>query len=221
MTQGRLITIEGGEGVGKTTQIPRLAKSLRGLGYDCLCTREPGGTELGQTLRSLLLHSMEHDPAPTTQLLLYAADRAEHVAKVIRPALQRGQFVLCDRFIDSTLAYQGYGQQLDLELIHQLNQIATQGITPDLTLWLNLPVDQGLTRAQQRSTAQADPTDPETQINRMEAEEIAFHQRLYQGFQKLAHGDPERIQPIEAQGSVEEVAERIWQGVAEHLSRWG
>ncbi len=210
--------MEGGEGVGKSTQLPRLAESLRRLGYDCLCTREPGGTELGQTLRSLLLHSADHDPAPLTQLLLYAADRAEHVARVIWPALQRGQFVLCDRFTDSTLAYQGYGQQLDLELIHQLNQIATQGITPDLTLWLKLPVEQGLTRAQQRST---DPTNPETQINRMEAEEIAFHQRLYYGFQTLAQHHPERIQPIEAQGSVEEVTDRIWQVVVDRLSRWG
>lgn len=206
--------MEGGEGVGKTTQIPLLAQALQAHGYDCLCTREPGGTDLGQTLRSLLLHSTDHAPAPTTELLLYAADRAEHVAQVIRPALQQGRWVICDRFIDSTLAYQGYGHQLDLDLIQQLNQIATQGITPDLTLWLDLPVERGLSRAHQRSAAAAPSSAPS---DRMESAAIAFHQRLYTGFQTLAHRDPERIRPISAIGSIEQVSERIWQVVSERL----
>lgn len=218
MGQGRLITLEGGEGVGKTTQLSQLAHSLSQLGYDCICTREPGGTELGQVLRSLLLHSVDHSPAPTTELLLYAADRAEHVCKVIRPALDKGQFVLCDRFIDSTLAYQGYGHQLDLEMIQQLNQIATQGLMPDLTLWLDLPVEDGLIRAHQRS---AEHADSKATLDRMEAAELAFHRRLYRGFQTLAQIHPERIHPISAAGSVSEVAERIWQVVLARLSMWG
>lgn len=216
MVSGRLITFEGGEGVGKTTQLPQLARALEQRGYSCLCTREPGGTALGQTLRSLLLHAPAPHLAPTTELLLYAADRAEHISQVIHPALERGQIVLCDRFIDSTLAYQGYGQQLDLNLIQQLNQIATQGISPDLTLWLKLPVEQGLARAHQRSSAVSQaPTD------RMESAEIAFHHRLYQGFQTLAQAHPHRIHTVAADGSIEEVAHRIWQIVEAHLSRWG
>jgi dTMP kinase len=138
------ITLEGGEGVGKTTQQALLALQLRQAGYPCLCTREPGGTALGRALREILLHG---DPlTPLAELFLYAADRAEHVQKCILPALAAGQVVVCDRFTDSTLAYQGYGRGLDLQQVRQLNHLATGGLQPHLTLWLDLPPEVGLAR---------------------------------------------------------------------------
>ncbi|MEL7085616.1 MAG: dTMP kinase, partial [Cyanobacteria bacterium J06597_1] len=168
--QGYFITLEGGEGAGKTTLRDRLAERLTQLGHSCLCTREPGGTEVGRTLRSLLLQG--GDLAIETELLLYAADRAEHVASTIGPALQAGQVVLCDRFTDSTVAYQGYGRQLDLAVIEQLNRIATGGLTPHLTLWLDIPVREGLQRARTRAQQTYESLD------RLEQAAIAFHERL-------------------------------------------
>ena len=159
---GKLIVLEGVEGCGKSTQLQLLSTGLLSSGPfrrlqqqdivpQVLTSREPGGTELGLKLRQLLLHQdAQVSIDDRTELLLYAADRAQHVAQVIKPALEQGCWVLCDRFVDSTLAYQGYGRGLNLDLIHQLNRIATAGVTPDLTLWLQLPVEQGLARARQR-----------------------------------------------------------------------
>jgi len=188
------ITLEGGDGVGKTTQQALLAERLRQEGYACLCTREPGDTAMGRRLRDLLLYG---DPlAQATELLLYAADRAEHVSKVIAPALAAGQVVVCDRFTDSTLAYQGYGRGVDLEKIRQLNHLATGGLQPHLTLWLDLPPEVGLVR-------RGIP-------DRLEQERLEFHRRVYQGFQVLAASEPQRIVRVDAKGSPEEVAARIW-----------
>jgi dTMP kinase len=173
-------------------------------------SREPGGSPLGQQLRQLLLH---HGPEVSlvdrAELLLYAADRAQHVEQVIRPALERGCWVLCDRFVDSTLAYQGYGRGLDLALIHQLNAIATAGLTPDLTLWLQLPVEQGLARARQRGAA-----------DRMERADLAFHQRVQEGFAALAQQDSQNRATIEAEGSPAAVAGAVFAVVETYLERW-
>ena len=202
MTNGLFITLEGGDGVGKTTQQALLSERLRQEGYACLCTREPGDTALGKMLRDLLLY---RDPlARVTELLLYAADRAEHVSKVITPALEAGQVVVCDRFTDSTLAYQGYGRRLDLEKIRQLNHLATGGLQPHLTLWLDLPLEVGLARARSR--------------DRIEREHLEFHRRVHQGFQALAAAEPQRIIRIDAHGSKTEVADRIWSAVSRVLS---
>ncbi|MEN9231552.1 MAG: dTMP kinase [Thermostichus sp. DG02_5_bins_236] len=211
------ITLEGGEGAGKTTQQALLAERLQQEGYPCLCTREPGGTALGKKLRALLLHG---DPiSPLAELLLYAADRAEHVQTRIRPALAAGQVVVCDRFTDSTLAYQGYGRGLDLELVRQLNQLATGNLQPHLTLWLDLPPQLGLVRARSRQTAPVSGTESlqSSQGDRMEQAQLPFHLQLYQGFQELAATEPQRIARIDAQGSPEEVAERIWSVVKSRL----
>ena len=195
------ITLEGGEGVGKTTQQALLAERLQREGYACVSTREPGGTALGEALRELLLHG---DPlTPLAELFLYAADRAEHVQKCILPALAAGQVVVCDRFTDSTLAYQGYGRGLDLEKIRQLNHLATGGLQPHLTLWLDLPPEVGLAR-----TGLAD---------RLEQERLEFHRRVHQGFQALAAAEPQRIVRIDAEGSPLEVAARIWSVVKPRL----
>jgi dTMP kinase len=196
MPQGLLITLEGLDGAGKTTQQQSLAEFLQDQGLTCLCTREPGGTELGKHLRHLLLHAPDLDPM--TELLLYAADRAEHVAQVIRPALNSGIIVICDRFIDSTLAYQGYGRNLSQDWIRQLNHMATQGLKPDLTLWLDLPLELALRRIQDHR-----------QQDRMEQEERTFHERVLIGFQSLAAAEPHRIYRVDASGSEEEVTKQI------------
>ena len=202
MTNGLFITLEGGDGVGKTTQQALLSERLRQEGYACLCTREPGDTALGKMLRDLLLY---RDPlARVTELLLYAADRAEHVSKVITPALAARQVVVCDRFTDSTLAYQGYGRKLDLEKIRQLNHLATGGLQPHLTLWLDLPPEVGLVRS--------------GLADRLEQERLEFHRRVHQGFQALAAAEPQRIIRIDAHGSKTEVADRIWSAVSRVLS---
>ncbi len=196
--RGKLIVFEGGEGSGKTTQIKRLYAWLnqheaiatliaRNALAGIKLTREPGGTALGQQIRQLLLDKrLPTEPAiaSKTELLLYAADRAQHVEETLIPWLEQGYWVLCDRYTDSTVAYQGYGRQLDLLLIDQLNQIATSGLKSDLTLWLNIPPAVGLARMRQRG-----------QADRIEQAGEAFHQRVCDGFAALAGAAPlERAQ---------------------------
>jgi dTMP kinase len=218
---GKFIVFEGGEGCGKSTQLKALQEYLQqcpqwqalqhsGLITGLVTTREPGGTALGKTLRQLLLHQEDADVISSqAELLLYAADRAQHIEQVVRPALAANQWVLCDRFTDSTLAYQGYGRGLDLDRIHQLNQLATGGLTADLTLWLQLDAAQGLARTQRRGTA-----------DRMEQAELAFHQRVQQGFTTLARQCPERIVPIDADGSIEAVGQNIQTVIDQYLQQW-
>ncbi|TVQ53348.1 MAG: dTMP kinase [Spirulina sp. DLM2.Bin59] len=199
---GRLIVFEGGEGAGKTTQIQRsqpwLAQKIGKQGA-VIPTREPGGTALGQQLRTLLLHG--DSIVERAELLLFAADRAQHIDTVIRPALARGDWVLCDRFTDSTWAYQGAGRGLDRGLIAQLNAIATGGLTPDLTLWLDVPVEVGLGRRSGRG-------------DRIEAADRAFHERVRDGFAQLAAAEPERMVRIEATASVDQVQQQIQEAIA-------
>ena len=177
---GRFLVLEGIDGCGKTTQLKQLSQwlpvsGLMPAGATLHLTREPGGTSLGQALRELLLHPPQASaPSPTAELLLYAADRAQHVEQLIRPALDRGDWVLSDRFSGSTLAYQGDGRGLDASIIRDLERIATAGVTPDLTLWLDLPIAESLRR---RQTQTAD---------RIEAEGTAFLARVADGFRSLA-----------------------------------
>ena len=207
--RGYFITLEGGEGAGKTTLIEQLAQRLSKCDRPCLCTREPGGTEVGRSLRELLLQGGEL--AVETELLLYAADRAEHVASTIKPALAAGRVVLCDRYVDSTVAYQGYGRQLDLGLIHQLNAIATGGLMPHLTLWLDIPVREGLRRAAGRADSSSGSLD------RLEQTAIDFHERLYTGFRTLARDCPQRIVRIDGSQTRDRVFERAWEILTEQF----
>ncbi|HIK45080.1 MAG TPA: dTMP kinase, partial [Leptolyngbyaceae cyanobacterium M65_K2018_010] len=218
---GKLIVFEGVEGCGKSTQLKRLQTSLlghprfkglqqQGLVSQVLTTREPGGTQLGLGLRRLLLDDPGAGPlADRAELLLYAADRAQHIEEVIKPALTRGSWVLCDRFTDSTVAYQGYGRGLDLDLIGQLNQVATAGIRPDLTLWLKLEVETGLARARQRG-----------RHDRMEQANLAFHRRVQQGFEALAQQRPEGRVTIDAAPAPEVVAATIQTIIIDYLAQW-
>jgi dTMP kinase len=190
------ITFEGGEGAGKSTQVGKLAAWCSRQGIPCLVTREPGGTPLGQHLRSLLLES-QTAVDKRAELLLYSADRAQHIGEVIVPALERGEVVLCDRFTDSTVAYQGYGRQLNLEWIEHLNTIATDGLAPDLTFWLNIPPEVGFARKNSQD------------LDRLELSGIDFHRRIHAGFLALQKVYPMRILDIDGTQTPERVFSQI------------
>ncbi|MFZ4984407.1 MAG: dTMP kinase [Blastocatellia bacterium] len=200
--KGRLITFEGIDGSGKTTQLRLLADWLTERGFDVVTTREPGGTPLGATIRTALLDCAPGSVDPLAELLLYAADRAQHVRRLIRPAIAAGRIVLCDRFGDATIAYQGYGRKLPLDLIARLNQLATDGIAPDLTLLYDLEVGVGLARTIARQTS------PEAnRRDRLDLETEDFHQRVRRGYLALAAEASPRFRTIPAAGSVAEVFE--------------
>ncbi|MDQ1690127.1 MAG: dTMP kinase [Pseudonocardiales bacterium] len=197
---GVLIAFEGGEGAGKSSQIRLLAQSLRSDGNDVVITHEPGATSVGRQIRKLLLDSNE-PISPRSEALLFAADRAQHVATVIRPALDRGDVVLTDRFVDSSLAYQGAGRTLSTEDVKRVSRWATEDLVPDLTILLDIPPEIGLARAQGRDGA-AGP-------DRLERETLAFHVRVRQGFRKLAESDPNRYLVLDAMLDAEELAATI------------
>ncbi|MCJ8282850.1 MAG: dTMP kinase [Rivularia sp. ALOHA_DT_140] len=209
--KGKLIVFEGVEGCGKTTQMQLCYQWLQDLNIPAIATREPGGTQLGMHLRSLLLeNSTDRIISATTELLLYAADRSQHVEQELIPNLKAGKIILCDRYIDSTVAYQGYGRNLDMNLIYQLNSIATSGLKSDLTLWLDLDVEQGMAR-KQKSGEKAD---------RIEQEKIEFHRRVQKGYKEQTALFPERSYRIEAGLKKEEVQKQIQQILIDKLQGW-
>jgi dTMP kinase len=209
--QGRLVVFEGVEGCGKTTQVKRSHTWLLENGVvNAIVTREPGGTELCQEIRKLLLTpSSSEVMQDRTELLLYAADRAQHVEGFLKPHLAAGAMILCDRFTDSTVAYQGYGRGLERSLIDPLNQIATGGLQSDLTLWLDVDVEVGLARAQKRG-----------ERDRIEQATLAFHQRVQQGFRELAQAYPQRIVRIDASRSEADVAAQVQDVLAARMAAW-
>lgn len=196
---GWFITFEGIEGCGKTTQIKRLATELENQGHSVRVTREPGGCPIADQIRSILLDGGNRAMTPLAELLLYAAARAQHIAEVIAPALAAGQVVLCDRFTDATLAYQGYARGLDLKLVNDLNTLATTGIKPDLTILLDCPVEIGLGRATTPVNAHG------IKEERFELESLAFHQRVRNGYLEIARQEPERLCVLPADGTVDSV----------------
>jgi dTMP kinase len=206
---GSLITFEGIEGSGKSTHSALLAEHLRSLGWDPLVTREPGGTPLGEPIRHLLLDPGSSPIAPLAELLLYCADRAQHVAQVITPALAAGRPVICDRFSDSTVAYQGYGRGLDLELVHLLDRCARGDVTPALTFLFDCPAEEGLARARRRATAP----------DRMEGASLEFHARVRQGFLALAAASPDRYRVLDATRTIEETQRQVRAAALERLGR--
>lgn len=183
-----------------------LEKHLSAHGKNCLCTREPGGTALGEMIRQLLLEAGKEEISSPTELFLYLADRAQHVQEVIRPALASGIIVLCDRFTDSTLAYQGYGRGVDLDMLRRLNQVASPGITPDLTFLLDCPVEVGLPRTAQRIVNQ---TSDKRREDRFEREKVEFHKRVRAGFLELARAEPKRIVILDASRPIQEIHEEL------------
>jgi dTMP kinase len=188
------ITFEGIEGSGKTTQIELLVPVLQGDGYDCIFTREPGATEIGSKIRAILLDATHSSMLPLTELLLYEADRAQHVHEVIKPALEANKVVVSDRFFDATTVYQGFGRGYNLDLIQQIHRMILGALKPDLTLILDLPVHEGLERAWQRINSRSG----ELPEDRFEKEAVAFHERVRQGYLTLASNEPERFRLINA-----------------------
>lgn len=197
------ITFEGPEGSGKSTQIRKAGKYLADRGCKVLLTREPGGTPIADQIRKVLLSSENAAITPTTELFLYLAARAQHVEEKIRPALSRDEIVLCDRFIDSTWAYQGFARKLGAEVVEKLNDLATGGLYPDLTLLFDLPVEMGLARAMARAERVAE----HQREDRFEREDPAFHHRLHEGFLRLAELHPVRFRIIDASPDIE----TVWQ----------
>ncbi len=200
MKRGRLITFEGGEGSGKTTQLALLTNKLRKKGLSLICTREPGGTILGDKIRHLILETPE-DGAEVDmrcEFFLYLASRAQHVKEVLLPALAAGKTVFCDRFSDATLAYQGYGRRLPLAEITKMMVFASYGLVPDLSFFLDIAPEQGLSRLSGRK-----------EINRLDQEALSFHERVYRGYQTLIQSHPERMVVIDATASIEAVSCQI------------
>jgi len=200
------ITLEGPEGSGKTSQMSDLAKYLREQGYEVITTREPGGTSIGDQIRSVLTNLENTELMPRTEILLFLAARAQLVEQLIRPALGNGKIVLCDRYGDSTLAYQGYGHQTDLNLLRRLLAFATGGLKPELTLFLDIDVETGLQRK-----VRAD------EWNRLDAYEVAFHLRVRQGYKTLLAEEPERWVLIDASQPQTEVQNMMRQAVMTRL----
>jgi dTMP kinase len=198
-TSGIFITLEGGEGSGKSTQALRLCRLLTAGGHDVLRTREPGGTPLAEQLRRLLLERSAESIAPETETLLILAARRQHVAQVIQPALARGMIVVCDRFSDSTLAYQGYGRGLDLTFLRTMNRWATDRLVPHLTLLFDIPSSTGLRRRRGQPASQ----------NRLDRETERFHARVRAGFLALARREPRRIKVVDAAQSPDSVAASV------------
>lgn len=198
------ITFEGIEGSGKTTQIELLAQQLRLRGYQVLQTREPGGCRIADQIRGILLHPDNAAMVSRAELLLYAAARAQHVEEIVQPALSAGEIVLCDRFTDATLAYQGDGRGLDRNLITQLNQLAAGNCRPNLTLLFDLPVAVGLGRARQREVDLQDSSE-----GRFERETLEFHKRIKAGYLALAAAEPERFLVINADQTPEQISRQI------------
>jgi dTMP kinase len=189
--RGLFLTFEGPEGAGKTTQIGLLEKTLQGEGHTVTRTREPGGDAVGERVRDLLLHG---EVGVEAELLLFAAARAQNVQSVVRPALEAGHIVLCDRYTDSTLAYQGYGRGLPADLVAQVNAFATGGLAPDRTFLLDLPPAEGLARQE------------EDEQDRLDREALAFHERVRKGFLAIAEAEPNRVQLVDARRPVDAIA---------------
>ena len=211
MPKGKFITFEGGEGCGKSTQVQRLKAALERKGISVLLTREPGGTRLAEQIRSLLKDEAEDPPCDRAELLLFLAARAQLVKNVIRPALAAGTWVVSDRFSDSTLAYQGYGRGLSLDVIRAANDFACEGLKPDRTILLD--VDPVTSRARMRGRE----ASTNTKADRIERAGDDFHARLRKGFLELAAAEPSRIVTIDASGTEDDVWERVWKSLTHML----
>jgi dTMP kinase len=211
VARGRFITFEGGEGAGKSTQLKRLVARLQGQGAEVVATREPGGSPGAESIRELVLNGAADRWSPVTETLLMYAARRDHIERVIRPGLDRGAFVVCDRFADSTRAYQGAAGGTAPELIAALETYILEETRPDLTLIFDLPTDVGLARAHARAGSEM----------RFESKGMAFHERLRQGFLEIARAEPERCAVIDAAGGVEVVEAAVWAAVSDRLAVHG
>jgi dTMP kinase len=212
LEDGLFITFEGIEGCGKTTQIERLGRRLHAHGIPFVATLEPGGTQIGQGIRRILLDSRNKNLTPLAELVLYAADRAQHVEEVIKPALKQGKWVICDRFADATVVYQGWARGQDMRLVRILNEKVTEGVHPDRTFLLDCPVEIGLQRALDRNQSDPDPGQ-----DRFEKEQMVFHQAVRRAYLDLAEKEQNRIVVIEASAGEDAVEEAIFRHIRPYL----
>ncbi len=212
--KGVFVTFEGIEGSGKSTQIALLANFLMSQGKPVTLTREPGGTGIGDQIRKILLDPSNTALTPRAELLLYAAARAQHIEELVRPDLEAGKIVLCDRFSDATLAYQGHGRGLDESIIRTLDPVATAGLRPDLTILLDIVAGVGLGRARGRNSSRGLETEA-----RFENEELAFHERVREGYLVLARAEPGRFRVVDAARTRDEIQEDIRKSMEDALGR--
>jgi dTMP kinase len=199
--KNKFITFEGPEGSGKTSVIQEVYKALKDLGYDVIVTREPGGVTISERIRSLLLDYQDESMDQRTEALLFAASRRQHVIEIIKPALESGKIVLCDRYIDSSLAYQGVARGLGIEEVYHLNLFAIETYIPDLTLFIDIAPETGLKRVKKNQRA----------MNRLDLETLDFHQKVYEGYQTLLGIEPDRIKRIDGNTTIEEVSKQAIQ----------
>lgn len=215
--RGKFITFEGGDGVGKTTQMEKLAAHLRKRGIDLITTREPGGTALGEKLRAVLLNSRTTGLSPMAELGMMFADRAQHIDEMILPALARGQWVLCDRFTDSSEAYQGGGRELGTEIVLQLHRCLCRNLKPDLTILMLSDLAASIRRARKRNTRQV--RQSRSDENRFEQENRAFHKRVLDAYKSIAEREPGRVVRVNARQEKDKVHKKIVGFVEERLLR--
>ncbi|TFI49217.1 dTMP kinase [Cytobacillus firmus] len=208
MKKGKFITVEGPEGAGKTTIIDMLASNLAEEGYQVLQTREPGGIEIAEQIRSVILDKKNTKMDPRTEALLYAAARRQHLAEKVKPALDEGYIILCDRFIDSSLAYQGYARGLGIEEVYSINSFAIEGMMPELTLYFDIDPEAGLDRINQHKGRE---------VNRLDLEKLDFHHKVREGYLKLMELYPERIFKIDASKPLEEVYQQAESKLKERI----
>ncbi len=196
--RGLFITLEGGDGAGKSTQIRNIERFFTEKGLVVVHTREPGGTPISEKLRDILLDNHNTEMSPVTEMLIYAASRAQHVREFVIPALERGEIVICDRFVDSSVAYQAYGRELG-DMVAEVNRHATGGLRPDITFWLDIDPAAGRARAARAG-----------ELDRLEMEKLDFHYRVYEGYKKIAEQEPDRVRRIDASDTVENICSSIY-----------
>lgn len=201
-TRGLFITLEGGDGAGKSTQIENITRFFEAKGLVVVHSREPGGTKIGELLRTIVLDKSHPEMEDVTEMFLYAAGRAQHTREFIIPALERGEIVICDRYVDSSIAYQGYGRELG-EMVAEVNRYATGGLAPDLTFWMDIDPEAGRARVSSRATG-------DIELDRLELEKLDFHYRTYEGFRKISESEPDRVKRIDATRTVEEISAEIY-----------
>lgn len=210
--RGLFITLEGIDGCGKSTQREMLAEKLKSRGFEIVVTREPGGTVIGEGIRQLLVSDASVHIAPTTELLLYVAARAQHVAELIRPSVDAGRIVISDRYTDSTVAFQGYGRGLDLDVIESLNRFATTGLKPDLTIVFDLDPNTARSRSVSRPVGGL--------LGAFDEQHADFHERMRAGYLKMAKNDPSRIRVVDASGSADETHGQVMSVVLEKIEEF-
>ena len=210
---GFFVTLEGLDGCGKTTQLNMLVNLLRARRFDVVVAQEPGGTRIGRSIRSLLLDSQYNDLHPNAELLLYFASRVQNLAQVICPALDAGRVVVCDRFTDATVAYQGYGRNLGADCVEQIDNLLCWGMDPDLTVWLDIEPSVALARARKRNASR------NADEGRMESQDIDFFERVRRGYAQIESQHPKRVRRVDATGSPAQVAQRVNRIVIRELER--